>query len=452
MARVLFAGVDSAGNYGLWITNGTARGTHEITVNGAQSGSGGLNPSGFTVFKHEVIFGGHGNYAGGQDGLWITDGTTAGTHEIAVNGAAPFGVEPSGFVVFKGKVLFNGFDAAISNGLWVTDGTTAGTHEIVVNGANTNTIAGVHPYDLTVFYNEVLFGGIDAGGKQGLWVTDGTTAGTHEITGGVTPHDLTVFDHAVLFAGGNRAHEVGLWVTDGSTAGTHEITVNGAYSTGVHPFDLTVFNNKVLFEGVDAAGINALWLYNGQTVSEITGITGALPSGLNASELTAFNNEVLFNGFDASGHRGLWVTNGTASGTYEITVNGAALNGLNPTDFLVVNKHEVLFSGVDAPSAGQNGPAGIRGLWETDGTTAGTHEITGIRGASLSGLSPVDLTLFSAMHDSSNAWTGSGAAHTTSLLGQYIASSFATPSDGHGATLVTDPAVNHQWLLAPSVA
>jgi ELWxxDGT repeat protein len=55
MARAFFAGVDGAGNVGLWVTHGTAASTHEITIDGAPSG--GLNPSDLTVFNHhEVLF------------------------------------------------------------------------------------------------------------------------------------------------------------------------------------------------------------------------------------------------------------------------------------------------------------------------------------------------------------------------------------------------------------
>jgi hypothetical protein len=70
---------------------------------------------------------------------------------------------------------------------------------------------------------------------------------------------------------------------------------------------------------------------------------------------------------------GLWVTNGTAAGTHELTgIKWADPNGLSPTDFAVL-KNEVLFEGYDL--------SGERGLWVTNGTVAGTHEITGISGA-----------------------------------------------------------------------
>jgi hypothetical protein len=45
---------------------------------------------------------------------------------------------------------------------------------------------------------------------------------------------------------------VALWVTNGTAAGTHEITgISGAWSRGLEPSDLTIFKNKVLFEGLD---------------------------------------------------------------------------------------------------------------------------------------------------------------------------------------------------------
>jgi ELWxxDGT repeat protein len=109
MARVFFAGIDGAGNDGLWVTHGTAASTHEITVTGAPSG--GLHPSGLTVFNNEVLFTGLGE-------LWVTNGTTAGTHEIPLDGATSVG----NLTVFNHDVLFSGLDAGNNQGSgWPTD-------------------------------------------------------------------------------------------------------------------------------------------------------------------------------------------------------------------------------------------------------------------------------------------------------------------------------------------
>ena len=44
-------------------------------------------------------------------------------------------------------------------------------------------VGGVHPFDLTVFNGKALFTGADTAGHLGLWMTDGTAAGTQELTG-----------------------------------------------------------------------------------------------------------------------------------------------------------------------------------------------------------------------------------------------------------------------------
>jgi ELWxxDGT repeat protein len=68
-------------------------------------------------------------------------------------------------------------------GLWETNGTVAGTHEITgISGANSAGIFhGINP-DLVAFNNEVLFAGLDASNQTNLWVTNGTAAGTYELT------------------------------------------------------------------------------------------------------------------------------------------------------------------------------------------------------------------------------------------------------------------------------
>src|SRR5262249_54679675 len=168
---------------------------------------------------------------------------------------------------------------------WVTDGTAANTHEVTgINGAWNGSAthppvnAGVHPFGLTafgdVFPGEVVFGGIDAGGKVGLWATTGTGAGTFEIAlsgagpNGVQPTDLTAFRVSpsspgmVLFNGVNDFGVHGLWAFDGTAGGTHELVgIPGAGVGGVNPSGMAVFArfvhgtfaNEGLFDGTNAS-------------------------------------------------------------------------------------------------------------------------------------------------------------------------------------------------------
>src|SRR5262249_60401645 len=94
--------------------------------------------------------------------------------------------EDPDLTVFNGKVLFAGLDTANQIGLWVTDGTAAGTHEITgISGANATGLlqfpGGTGSPDFTVFNGEALFNGVDAHRARGLWETAGTAPGTPQL-------------------------------------------------------------------------------------------------------------------------------------------------------------------------------------------------------------------------------------------------------------------------------
>ena len=398
--KVLFDGADSSNNDNLWVTDGTGAGTSELSVSGVSSS--GLFPSGFRLVPGFTVLGGKALFEGvdssGHFGLWVTDGTSAGTSEFSVAGAGPNGLGPVDLTVFGTKVVFNGNDAS-GQQLWITDGTAAGTSEISVSGAGT--AVGLDPTGFTVLGGKVLFAGFDSRGNNEAWVTDGTSAGTSELTNvndhgsafsGEGASDITVFGSKALFDGTG-----GLWVTDGTGAGTSELSTTGF--SGVNTPDFTVFGTKVLFAGIDSSGNTNLWTTDGTSAgtSELS-VTGANASGLFSGALppdfTILGTKVLFEGKDAAGNTNLWVTDGTSAGTSELSVTGANLGGglffdsfagaPVPPDFTVLGS-QVLFNGEDS--------RGNYGLWVTDGTSRGTSELSVVAESS-SAFSPADFTLF----------------------------------------------------------
>jgi hypothetical protein len=89
-------------------------------------------------------------------------------------------------VTFGGKALFSGLDSTSFYGLWVTDGTAAGTTEIGGlgnKGIGGQYFAGFQPEGPTALGGKVFFAATDSLNYQGLWVTEGTAAGTIEIGG-----------------------------------------------------------------------------------------------------------------------------------------------------------------------------------------------------------------------------------------------------------------------------
>jgi ELWxxDGT repeat protein len=207
------------------------------------------------------------------DSLWVTNGTVSGTSELAVaNSDTGLGLAPTSLTAFGSEVLFNGYDSGGKSGLWITNGTGPGTTEIPVSGANSTT--GVDPENLAAFSGGVLFAGFDQQGHQGLWRTNVTSSGTVEIsvTGafsgnvfnpGLSPSDITAFDGGALFNGYDVNGAQNLWKTDGTSAGTVELTVSSAGASGLNPQDITVFNGGALFNGTDAGGAQDLWTTDG---------------------------------------------------------------------------------------------------------------------------------------------------------------------------------------------
>jgi ELWxxDGT repeat protein len=113
----------------------------------------------------------------------VTDGTAAGTSELAVALADSFGlfyyrVNPDFTVLSSGKALFEGNDAIDHLNLWLTDGTSAGTNELMPAGADPSGLfyfdgQSTQDPDFTTFGGKALFKGEDASTKINLWVTDG---------------------------------------------------------------------------------------------------------------------------------------------------------------------------------------------------------------------------------------------------------------------------------------
>lgn len=133
-----------------------------------------------------------------------------------------------------------------------------------------------------------------------------------------------------MFEGVNSSRHLALWTTDRTATGTVGLTsIAGA---GITPSDLTVLGNDGLFRAVNASGVRGLWTAGGS--HEITGIAGAATTGIDPSDLTVFNDEALFNGVNSTPGKpvsGLWVTNGTAAGTHEVTgITGADASGWIP--------------------------------------------------------------------------------------------------------------------------
>lgn len=303
---------------------------------------------GLTSLGNKAIFNGtnvHSNYNGSLNDLWVTDGTVTGTRAIIPTNAATSGLNPRDFTVIGNKALFHGVDNSSNySALWVTDGTDSGTYEISTPALPAGSVTN----HFLAFGSRLLFEAYGIDNKYSLWITDGTNAGTNELYAlpyslpgiyqneWLNPIPFIAVGNQALFWGEDSQSNWGLWITDGTTAGTNNLSVNGlsAYPSRYQTDDAIAYGNRVLFRATNSVGKDGLWITDGTSLGTYEIATGnAYFYGLEPTNFALAGNKVVFNGRNASGINGLWTTDGTVAGTYEITVSaGGAKISLNPSN------------------------------------------------------------------------------------------------------------------------
>jgi ELWxxDGT repeat protein len=402
----------------LWKTDGTAAGT--VRVKDVRAGTSGSAPSSLTNVNGTLFFIANGGST--TNGLWKSDGTDAGTAFVSPFGGVGQPASPQALTGL-GSTLY--FTAALGNQryLFKSDGTSSGTGVVayitplVSNGTGFNSA----PQGLTPFGGQLYFTAVTPDAGREIWRTDGTGAGTVRVTdvwpgpSSTTPSGLTVFNGAIYFAADDGASGLELWRTDGTAAGTARVSDGYPGPLSSAPFGLRAMPGtnggpgRLVFAAMDALHGTELWASDGTAAGTgmVTDVNTA-PVGSDPTMLTAVGNRVFFN---AAGL--LWVSDGVGGHTQSLTgstidATGVATsvvdmrNGLPTT--LVIG--DVLYY----VSGGR--------LWRSDGTRAGTYQVSGAA-SKLSSLARVgNLIYFSADDGVSGEelWRSDGTAAGTYRL------------------------------------
>jgi ELWxxDGT repeat protein/autotransporter-associated beta strand protein len=331
--RVYFGANVGAHGRELWSTDGTAAGTSVVNNLG---GLGNSSPRNLTVVGNLLFY----VEDVAAPALWVTDGTSSNFTELKfVNTIQPRTLET---VAAGGKLLFNADNNSVTSGLWVSDGTVGGTQLISPDSV---TLAA----QLTVVGTTTYF----ANGSQ-LWKSDGTAAGTvmvHDFTGvsairlGATATSLFI---------GVQNGGASLWTSDATEPGTVQVA-----SLPSLPASMTAVGNTLFFvDGDDSSSQNALWKSDGTAAG-----TAIVPGthAMQPANLAVVGGIVYFQ--NGVGPTHILKTDGTT------TVDVAQINGLL-SPFTVVGAR--LYFTVGGP----NVSGAPMQLWFTDGTAAGTQQVT----------------------------------------------------------------------------
>jgi ELWxxDGT repeat protein len=216
-----------------------------------------------------------------------------------------------------------------------------------------------------------------------MYVSDGTGSGTLALTqftganSGVTT-DLSLSDNLFQPVGSrfyfvqvDTVYQRHVWVSDGTVAGTHEVTNPAGDNALYNPHGFALVGTLVLY----ASG-GLLWSID--TATDTIGAVSATGgvAGFGPPQVDEVVNPVAMNGFvlflahgTVFGSVEVWRSDGTASGTYKVAV---AQTSPPPSVAQQVLLQRV---GDRALFIGQDSQYGYQ-LWGTDGTVANTSRLT----------------------------------------------------------------------------
>ncbi len=345
--------------YNLYISDGTAEGTIKFESSDTSFWQG---VSKIVKLDTVLIILGSNSNVGGE--LWATDGTIENTRFLRDIYPGPTGSATTGFTVFQNELYFRANSPDFGYELWKTDGTPEGT--ILVKDITSGPTLSF-PDDFKVFKNYLYFNARPDGTNTKLYRTDGTPEGTtlfknlNNSTTSSAAFNMTPMDSVMFFTSPIAYNKYNLWITDGTNEGT-EIIVNGQ-DNGIYNFLRLFPADSILFmNAYEDNGDIELWKYSLETGKLTKFDINPGNSASNPANHIDYDEKIYFSAITENHGRELWYTDGTISGTEMVVdLNPGTTNG---GSFYMFPFNNLLFFN------------GIGNLVKTDGTAAGTIEVS----------------------------------------------------------------------------
>jgi ELWxxDGT repeat protein len=282
---------------------------------GADPREGSLEPQDLTAVGGRLFF------VDRSQNLWVTDGTPLGTRDLLPLCYAQCS-GPEQILGHDGRLLYAAAgDDRGAQRLWRTDGTRPGTFPLGLPDLVLSFIPGQR-LPTVAAGPRFFFAGCTGDecaeefgtGTFGLWVTDGSHAGTRSLVDG-TIWELAAAGERVFAA--TSAGE--LWRSDGTPAGT------ALLADGLHFIEsLTVAGGRAFFVARDRRG-RELWTSDGTRAGTrpVTAFAAAEPF-ISLPWLKVLGGRVYFLADDGVNGQELWRSDGIPAGTRRLTATRGA--------------------------------------------------------------------------------------------------------------------------------
>jgi ELWxxDGT repeat protein len=370
--RLLFSTADpeSLDQGILWSTDGSARGTRQLSTTLCTNHCAAIVPlgtwRGIELLRIKILLpGAYKSYRLGR-----TDGTAAGTFLLTEELSSDEYSEPPSplkiYVIPGANAFF--FSACLEVcSLWQSDGTVAGPVPFLspLDGTRFR-----DPHGFTLWRERLYFvTSHGEGGTPELWSTDGTAGGTHRLheardfrTNVSRSGPLVATPSHLFFTSGETGED--LWATDGSPEGTRRLA--DFAPTRCHPYcetpgvySMTAWRDQVFF-GVRTDG-QPVEIWRSDGTGQGTRPLRELPSEIyEAVDFQRFGRGWLFQGNDEEGYGSLWTARNDFQNVAPLTLR---CDGDCPTvrSLRHVGPRLWLFAGYKDDRSG---------LWSTDGVRA----------------------------------------------------------------------------------
>jgi ELWxxDGT repeat protein len=369
--RVFFlARGEENGDEELWRSDGTPAGTQRVTDFAAPNP---FVPTGFLKVLDGALYFVADDVSGGED-LFRSDGTVAGTRRVTDFGFAyPFGqgaIGPEQLTKAGGRLFFLATDGLTGWRIWTSGGTPATTAPLAGCAGN---CPSVDPFKVAfaAVGSRIVFPASEPAHGIELWSTDGTGAGTRLLRDACpgpcssAPSGFFPFRGKLAYVAGAGSVGQGfaLWTTDGTPQGTSRIAVLGIPSFNWH-FDPMVLGGRLFFSVSDDRRGTQLWTSDG--TPQGSGLVTVIGSGPGSApfDLTAFGNDLMFTACNGTGI-GVWRSGGTAASTVLLEPTRMQC-AARPSDLTAAGGLVFFLAGESSPAR----------LWRSDGTDAGTFPVS----------------------------------------------------------------------------
>ncbi len=195
--RIFFFLQNEANKYYLYTSDGTAAGTKALIELKARSF---LDPSMIrerTIFLHKgkLYFAGRpvGGSAQGQDELYVSDGTAAGTKMLRFSSQEPLGAR--NFVAYKDQLIFTGFVGEFNTAtLKINDAT--GLLSTLLDGTGLGSGISFGAGSTVVYQDSLVFGAARDRFGWEPWISDGTPKNTRclDLQKGIDGSEVSDFE------------------------------------------------------------------------------------------------------------------------------------------------------------------------------------------------------------------------------------------------------------------